>query len=257
MTATPATSPSPSAAATRTPLLQVSVGGDCLNLRAAASTDARVLACLADGTLLEHDPGTTAGAPAGWAAVRTLDGTAGFASSDDVAPLTGHPALPALTGLADVDPIVEAVRAGDVDALLAHVRYTRRPCSDQPSYGLRCAALGVPSGTEFDVISVGNCDVGTVTADGVAEFARSFFGPQGATTFVGAFDTPAGERVALFAVGARGNAGAAAPMGVFLHDGGIVQLGGFCGQMPGAGWIDHWLVRPEQLGYDVTSGQAR
>ncbi|HWO93923.1 MAG TPA: hypothetical protein VNL92_04095, partial [Dehalococcoidia bacterium] len=67
-------------------------------------------------------------------------------------PVTSEP-----TGIAEVDAVVEAVLAGNVDALVSMVRYTTVVCtSEPPAAGLPplCASVGLPEGSELATLPI-------------------------------------------------------------------------------------------------------
>ncbi len=165
------------------------------------------------------------------------DGRSGEPGSGAEVPAGGgtYDPLPAIVRL------VEEITSGDVDAVLAAVRYQRIACVVRPRGigGPPPCPPGVADGTELELLPVGTCEAELWDEETLASSLRRL----GALALVGVYRWPGGaydagplaltpEHVALFAY--QGPAGDRLAFEVLLEDGMVVGLEFGCGETPEA-----------------------
>jgi hypothetical protein len=135
-----------------------------------------------------------------------------------------------------VDAAIAAVEAGDIDALMQQVTYTKQPCialaDVQPLEGRPVCRSGELTGDLVDDFAVGNCDGGVIRREDAAAIRQAletFL--HGPLRFFGAFSTTpgvwgAGKYVAVFFVPPGGPGRARVAM---LDEAGIVGAATGCG----------------------------
>lgn len=176
------------------------------------------------------------------------------------------PANPPITGIAEVDAIVEAVFMKDGKALANAVRYAPLPCAERPGLGAppTCDSLGVPDGTPVAVLLTLVCDGYYAPPTDAAEFLRVQFGEAAPDVgFAGLYEpTPEqyGDAVAggadfvvVFRPTEMPNGQPYAPYrALVLNDGRIVVANGGCdAELPSEEWIARWIVSPEEAAWRV------
>jgi hypothetical protein len=145
---------------------RVQGAGDCLNVRATASTDGTSLGCFKDGVLLRLGGTTLEAGGRKWLAVSTPLSGSGWAAAQYLSPLAGPPrdsaSYPASTrtGNADIDPVLAAVESGNGQQIFAITGFSQAACTDHPE-GIgappKCPQ-GVSEGTPIEVIPVSACE---------------------------------------------------------------------------------------------------
>lgn len=161
---------------------------------------------------------------------------------------------PVLTGIPEVDTIIEAALARDLDTLEGLIAYTKATCrTDEPGYGPTCDQLGLPAGTTYQGVSAGGCDVGLAPRQFVPDILGRDFGE--ALTLFGVYvpTAPSTGRNAdyrvIFAPADLGQF--AAIRGLSVSDGRIVRITGSCGSIfPAESDVDHWIVEPAAFSFD-------
>jgi len=166
-------------------------------------------------------------------------------------PVTANPApsatATAASGIASVNAAVAAVEAGDVDAMMELVTYTKLPCvapeEAQQLEGRPLCRIGESTGDLVDGFVVAQCEGGTIRRgdSGAIRQALDIY-LSGSPRFYGAYATRpevwgAGKYIAIF-FGAPGISGGASV--ALLDDAGIVGAATGCG------------ASPEQLGASQT-----
>lgn len=151
--------------------------GSCLNVRAAPSTDARILGCHADGTKLPVRGGYRATFGEDWVAVTTADNENGWATGRfldvDWRAVNVDYNLPVhqqntRTGIPIIDGAIAAVHRGDHETLVQNIHPTEIECV-AVQQGIGSPPLcepGEPPGTVIEVLPSSQCEGHYARLDG-------------------------------------------------------------------------------------------